>query len=142
MGGGFLSAVDCENMIGVLLLRLLVFLDREGTGLTGFSVSGDLMFLNIEASVSELLLLLLLLNRLLSVSDGLPLPISLDTIGKSVSDVLLLLILLGSGVEYLLVFGVPTFVTERGVGVLLLLLLALLEKRETLRVKKPSSSSS
>ena len=62
-GGGFLSAVDCENMIGVLLLRLLVFLDREGTGLTGFSVSGDLMFLNIEASVSELLLLLLLLNR-------------------------------------------------------------------------------
>lgn len=142
IGGGFLSPVDCEYMIGVLLLLLLVFLDREGTGLTGFSVSGDLMSLNKEASVSELLLLLLLLNRLLSVSDGLPLLISLDSIGKSDSDVLLLLILLDSGVEYLLVLGVLVFVTERGLGVLLLLLLVLLEKREALRVKKPSSSSS
>lgn len=142
IGGGFLSPVDCEYMIGVLLLLLLVFLDREGTGLTGFSVSGDLMSLNKEASVSELLLLLLLLNRLLSVSDGLPLLISLDSIGKSDSDVLLLLILLDSGVEYLLVLGILVFVTERGLGVLLLLLLVLLEKREALRVKKPSSSSS
>jgi hypothetical protein len=135
-GGGFVSAVDRENMIGVVVLLLLIFLDREEAG---FSVSKELVqFLNREASVSEFLLLLLLLNI---VSEEPFLLIFLDKgvvgIGSSVSELLLLLILLDSGVVDRL--DGLVFANERGVGVLLLLL-ALLEKKEGRRVKKPSSS--
>lgn len=135
-GGGFVSAVDRENMIGVVVLLLLIFLDREEAG---FSVSKELVqFLNREASVSEFLLLLLLLNI---VSEEPFLLIFLDKgvvgIGSSVSELLLPLILLDSGVVDRL--DGLVFANERGVGVLLLLL-ALLKKKEGRRVKKPSSS--
>jgi hypothetical protein len=185
-GGGFRRAVDCENMIGVVDLRLTFF--NRGGG--GFSVScWDLTLPNREASVSDELLLLLLFDREPSVSEEL-LPLKkgkgisgisvselllllkssdsgvvlcrpelfvqerglagvgvlllllplLDRkesgMGISVTELLLLLVTLDSGVLVLL--RLELFVRQRGLGVSLLL--ALLDKKEAPRLKKPSSS--